>query len=616
MTTNTVEPGATRVRFRERQLLRARDLDAEQSYLITSRRRHNIGAHGWGIVSGLELVKSVDGIFVQPGFAIDGYGRELIVSTPILVPPDAFTTLKRNKLDVWLFYDLVEMNVPQRGNWDCGPGHNIRKRERASLRITGAAKVSTGKGAEASRTPPEVPGSDLPFPPHRTPPDDPARQWPVYLGTIRRTRKRPINRRAPRPYASLTGEAITTASETARVQIGNELISDSRRFAISIADAERKLIERVAVDRDGNTIITGNTTIRKRAEEAPGEDRKRRTAVSSELPSGQLRLRENKDPNAGAEVPATEPLCARSGATTTGEKPGMARMIQFRSLATEPVAARPWTIYRTSIAQEKTTIRQLRFEIGHPGDKGDPKLSRLVVGTHSGTGNNFFPRLTVAADCTVTIDGNLDIGGELTQGPILADASDPGFAALVANEWAKGAVVGQVTASPAALAATVEDAGETAIAGAVVDIQHIASGLRSRAVTNAEGKSLNSGLAEGEHTLQVNAPGFEPNVQRIAFVAGETKHLRITMHFPPTSSGIIQGFVTDSQGAVVPGASVDLRDTSTGATKSATTNDEGTFRFIGLAPGSYEITVRSTGFTPIKKTVSPGETVRIVLSPT
>jgi len=614
MTTSIVDPGATRVRFRERQLLRAADLEAEQSYLITSRRRHNIGAHGWGIVSGLELAKTVDGIFVQPGLAIDGYGRELVVSTPVLVPPDAFTTLKRNKLDVWLFYDLVEMNVPQRGNWDCGPGRNLRKRERASLRITGAAKVSTNNGAEASRTPPEVPGSDLPFPPFRTPPDDPAREWPVYLGTIRRRKKRPINRKSPRPYASLTGEVVTTVSQTASIQVGNELASDSRRFAINIADADGKLIERMAVDRDGNTIINGNTTIRKRAEEAPGEDLKKRTAAS-DLPSGQLRLRENIDPNPAAETRDTEPLCARSGATATEEKPATARMLQFRSLATEPVAAQPWSIYRTSITQDKTTIRQLRFEIGHPGDKGDPKLSRLVVGTHSGTTNSFFPRVTVAADRTVTIDGNLDIRGELGQGPILADASDPGFAALVANEWVKGAVMGQVTASPAAFAATVEDAGETAIGGAVVDIQHIASGLRSRVVTNTKGESLNSGLAEGEHTLQVTAPGFEPNLQRITLAAGETKHLRITMRFPPTSSGIIQGFVTDSSGDLVEGATIDLRNTSTGKVISATTNDEGTFRFVGLTPGSYEITVKGAGFTPISKTVSPGETVRIVLSP-
>jgi hypothetical protein len=406
---------------------------------------------------------------------------------------------------------------------------------------------------------------------------------------------------------------VTAVSQTARIQVGNELASDSRRFAISITGADGKLIERVAVDRDGNTIITGNTTIRKRAEEAPGDDKKKQTEAAGDLPSGQLRLRENKVPNAGTEVLAIEPLCARSGATATGEKPGTARMVQFRSLTAEPVAAVPWSIYRTSSAEDKTTSRQLRFEIGHPGDKGDPKLSRLVVGTNGGITNKFFARLTVAADCTVTIDGNLDIAGELSQGPILADASDPGFTDLVASEWAKGLVVGQVTASPATLVGTVRDAVQAVIPGAVLDIQHLATDLRSRAVANAQGEYLISRLPEGEHKLLVTAPGFEPNEQRITFAAGEKKHLDIVMSLPPASSGTIQGFVTDNAGSIVSGATVDLRNSS-GNVTSATTDDEGAFRFIGLTPGSYEITVSMLGFAPINKTVSPGETVRVVLS--
>src|SRR5689334_3787102 len=102
-------PAAVRPRFRERQVLRAADLEAEQAYLIAARRRHNIGQHGWGIVQGLEI-KDQPELMVQPGMAVDGYGRELIVTSPVTIPVEVFTELGDDALDVWLVYQLVEAN--------------------------------------------------------------------------------------------------------------------------------------------------------------------------------------------------------------------------------------------------------------------------------------------------------------------------------------------------------------------------------------------------------------------------------------------------------------------------------------------------------------------------
>src|SRR5688500_2878238 len=125
LTTAPTSPGAVRPRFRERQVLRAADLEAEQSYLIAARRRHNIGQHGWGIVQGLEILDKPE-LMVQPGMAVDGYGRELIVTSPVTIPRDVFTELGDTALDVWLVYQLLDANVPQRGSWNCGPGKNTR----------------------------------------------------------------------------------------------------------------------------------------------------------------------------------------------------------------------------------------------------------------------------------------------------------------------------------------------------------------------------------------------------------------------------------------------------------------------------------------------------------
>jgi hypothetical protein len=58
----------------------------------------------------------------------------------------------------------------------------------------------------------------------------------------------------------------------------------------------------------------------------------------------------------------------------------------------------------------------------------------------------------------------------------------------------------------------------------------------------------------------------------------------------------IQGTVTDSQGAVVPEASVTLTSQETNLSKQATSSSSGTYTFNGLAPGSYTLTAEKAGF--------------------
>ena len=57
-----------------------------------------------------------------------------------------------------------------------------------------------------------------------------------------------------------------------------------------------------------------------------------------------------------------------------------------------------------------------------------------------------------------------------------------------------------------------------------------------------------------------------------------------------------QGAVTDVAGAIVPGATVTLVNKETGRSQTSTTGDNGFFRFSGLAPGKYSITVEKEGF--------------------
>src|ERR1035437_10957105 len=61
-------------------------------------------------------------------------------------------------------------------------------------------------------------------------------------------------------------------------------------------------------------------------------------------------------------------------------------------------------------------------------------------------------------------------------------------------------------------------------------------------------------------------------------------------------SGSIQGTVQDPAGAVVPNAKVQLKNTETSVVASTTSDAEGNYRFVSLAPGSYQINVDAGGF--------------------
>lgn len=58
----------------------------------------------------------------------------------------------------------------------------------------------------------------------------------------------------------------------------------------------------------------------------------------------------------------------------------------------------------------------------------------------------------------------------------------------------------------------------------------------------------------------------------------------------------IRGVVTDTSGALVPGAHVVAKANATGLTTQVTTGDSGTFDFQRLAPGEYTLTVQAAGF--------------------
>src|SRR3990172_9060280 len=86
------------------------------------------------------------------------------------------------------------------------------------------------------------------------------------------------------------------------------------------------------------------------------------------------------------------------------------------------------------------------------------------------------------------------------------------------------------------------------------------------------------------------------------------------------SAGTITGTVTDSTGAVVPGAQITITNTATGQSRSLQTNNVGRYSAPALNPGGYQVEASSAGFqavvhSGITLTVGSESVINFTLNP-
>ena len=119
--------GAERPQFYEGQYLGADDLQALTDYQRGQAARDRLGGHVWGIAMGLQLkeVASAAGggqvdVFVQPGYAWDGFGRPVVVLSPYQLPAEKFKQITTaGPVKVWLRYSQTQTGAPAPGFETC-----------------------------------------------------------------------------------------------------------------------------------------------------------------------------------------------------------------------------------------------------------------------------------------------------------------------------------------------------------------------------------------------------------------------------------------------------------------------------------------------------------------
>jgi hypothetical protein len=80
-----------------------------------------------------------------------------------------------------------------------------------------------------------------------------------------------------------------------------------------------------------------------------------------------------------------------------------------------------------------------------------------------------------------------------------------------------------------------------------------------------------------------------------------------------TTTGTIRGYMKDQNGAALTGADVQARNIESGVTRTASTRADGAYILPGLVPGTYDVVVRSIGYSPQRRrvTVQIGATLLI-----
>jgi hypothetical protein len=212
-----------RPNFYEGQYLGAADLVAAQEYQRQQDQRHRLAGHTWGIAVGLELDErlqpgssdAVD-VYIKPGYAVDGFGRAIVVLEPYKITEALFAQFTFNNaqpegqwISVWLRYNENKTNPPAPGFAVCDvKDQAYRVLETFEVVVGDLPSVSqqrdqisvAGKSLDAAD---EIPDGSVPY--QEFPDDEQHARWLIRLGSVRWV--------APNPPTTTTGHFVKSATE-------------------------------------------------------------------------------------------------------------------------------------------------------------------------------------------------------------------------------------------------------------------------------------------------------------------------------------------------------------------------------------------------------------------
>lgn len=133
------------------------------------------------------------------------------------------------------------------------------------------------------------------------------------------------------------------------------------------------------------------------------------------------------------------------------------------------------------------------------------------------------------------------------------------------------------------------------VAGAQVQLYDSIPVLIGTTTTDVNGAYSFTGLTPGLYSVSVTAPTYDPKIQFVTVLAGQTTRADILL---PPSPGQVNGTITDSGLAPITGALVKLINTSGVTVNQTVTGVGGTYQFTNVIPGGYTLAVSANTFQP------------------
>lgn len=181
-----------RLNYYQLQFLGAEDFKAEQVYHRDMRRRHNLGQHTWGIVTGLELKEEARAgggfdMYVWPGLAVDGFGREIVAGSKYKLDASDFRFVKGKKASIHTVHIAFleeQATPPAFGYGSCdADGQNDRVRELFRIVIDADQPTHAPIRIDGSDANEKALPQDLSIP-YQELPDSGSTRWLIPLGKV------------------------------------------------------------------------------------------------------------------------------------------------------------------------------------------------------------------------------------------------------------------------------------------------------------------------------------------------------------------------------------------------------------------------------------------------